>query len=62
MVRAKGPVQAVVLPAPADLERICKGIAALDAMMSDDWEGRYYSFDASWNKRAKHRMASMRNG
>jgi hypothetical protein len=56
MVRAS-----VALPEPDDLERICKGIAALDAMLSEDWEGRYYSFDACWNKRAKHRMASMRN-
>jgi hypothetical protein len=61
MVKAKGPVE-VALPAPADLERICKGIAMLDAMISSDWDSRYYSFDASWNKRAKHRMASMRNG
>ena len=50
------------LPAPADLERICKGLAALDAMMSEDWESRYYSFNKAWNKKAKERMASMRNG
>lgn len=50
------------LPPPATLERICKGIATLDAMLSEDWERRYYSFDASWDKKAKCRMASMRNG
>jgi hypothetical protein len=50
------------LPAPPDLERICKGLAALDAMMSEDWESRYFSFNQAWNKRAKQRMASMRNG
>lgn len=50
------------LPPPADLERICKGLAALDAMMSDDWESRYYSFNKAWNKKSKERMASMRNG
>ncbi len=50
------------LPAPAELERICKGIATLDAILSEDWESRYYSFDACWDKKAKHRMASMRNG
>ncbi len=50
------------LPAPVELERICKGLAALDAMICDDWENRYYSFNTAWNKRAKERMASMRNG
>ncbi len=50
------------LPPPADLERICKGLAALDAMMSEDWESRYYSFNTAWDKKAKERMASMRNG
>jgi hypothetical protein len=55
---AKSPT----LPSPTDLERICKGLAALDAMMSDDWESRYYSFNRAWNKKSKLRMASMRNG
>src|SRR5829696_2249314 len=50
------------LPDPAALERTCKGLAALDAMMSDDWESRYYSFNHAWNAKAKRRMASMRNG
>ncbi|MFN0250942.1 MAG: hypothetical protein ACKV2T_28975 [Kofleriaceae bacterium] len=50
------------LPAPRELERICKGLAALDAMMSDDWEGRYFSFNHAWNTKGKERMASMRNG
>lgn len=51
-----------LLPAPAALERICKGLAALDAMMSEDWQDRYYSFDHAWNKNAKQRLASRRNG
>ena len=50
------------LRAPADLERICKGLAALDTMLQDDWEYRYYSFDKAWNTKRKERMASMRNG
>jgi hypothetical protein len=49
-----------MLPTPPELERICKGIAALDATLSDDWEYRYYSFDARWAK--GQRLASMRNG
>ena len=51
-----------MLPQPKDLERICKGLATLDAVISEDWESRTYSFNAGWNTRAKHRMASMRNG
>lgn len=44
------------------LERICKGIAALDAMLWEEWQDRYYSFDHAWNTSAGQRMASMRNG
>lgn len=49
-----------MLPSPADLERTCRGLATLDALMSEDWESRYYSFNANWS--AGLRMASMRNG
>ena len=48
------------LPPPARLERICKGLAVLDAILSPEWDGRYYSFDAKWS--TDTRMASMRNG
>jgi hypothetical protein len=57
MAKAKKP--AATLAAPAELERICKGLATLDTILSDDWEMRYYSFDRKWGKA---RMASMRNG
>lgn len=50
------------LPASADLERICKGLAALDVIACEDWESRCYSFNAKWNAKRKERMASMRNG
>src|SRR5258708_5874611 len=53
---------AAALPPPEALERICKGLAALDAMMAEDWEDRYYSFNAAWNPKGKERMAQMRNG
>jgi hypothetical protein len=56
------PKKAPSLPPPADLERICKGLATLDAALCEDWESRYYSFNHAWNKKAKERMASMRNG
>ncbi|AKV02383.1 hypothetical protein AKJ09_09046 [Labilithrix luteola] len=51
-----------LLPAPVELERTCKGLAALDAIMSADWEFRYYSFNHAWNEAGTERMASMRNG
>jgi hypothetical protein len=50
------------LPAPADLERICKGLAALDAMLMEEWQDRYYSFNNAWNTALQQRMVSMRNG
>jgi hypothetical protein len=50
------------LPPPKELECICKGLATLDAMLSEDWEFRYYSFDCAWDVKTKQRMASMRNG
>lgn len=37
------------LPAITDLRRIMKGLAALDAMLSADWESRYYSFNSKWD-------------
>lgn len=48
------------LAEPRDLERICRGLAALDALMSEEWQYRYYSFNAAWAP--GERMASMRNG
>lgn len=50
------------LPAIADLRRIMKGLAALDAILSADWESRYYSFNAKWDVEGHGEMGSMRNG
>lgn len=50
------------LPLANDLERICKGIALLDAMVCEDWESRYYSFNQDWDTSRHERLASMRNG
>jgi len=50
------------LPAPTELERICRGLAALDAMLCADWEGRLYSFNQAWSPDLSERMASMRSG
>jgi hypothetical protein len=48
------------LPAIADLRDLCRSLAMLDAILSPDWESRYYSFNASWADGEE--MASMRNG
>jgi hypothetical protein len=48
------------LPDIETLRRRCKALAMLDAIMSPEWEYRYYSFDAAWAE-GEH-MASMANG
>jgi hypothetical protein len=50
------------LPSPHELERRCIALATLDAILSAEWEYRYYSFSRNWDPEAKRRMASMRNG
>lgn len=49
-----------LLPPPAQLRRITQSLAMLDAILSPEWEYRYYSFDARWGPGEE--MASMRNG
>lgn len=46
----------------ADLERLTKAIALLDAILEPEWDYRYYSFNQTWDEVAKQRLASMRNG
>jgi len=48
------------LLSPAKLEPLTRSLATLDAILSDDWESRYYSFNAKWGR--GQRMASMRDG
>jgi hypothetical protein len=45
---------------PGLLLRRSVSLAVLDAIMSPDWQFRYYSFDGAWGADAM--MASMRNG
>ena len=49
-----------LLPDIARLEALCRSLALLDAILSPEWELRYYSFNSFWN--AGEKMASMRNG
>ncbi|GAK52107.1 hypothetical protein U14_03356 [Candidatus Moduliflexus flocculans] len=49
-----------MLSTPRELKRISKILAVLDAILSPEWEYRYYSYNAKW---AEHQeMASMRTG
>jgi hypothetical protein len=38
----------------------CKALAALDLILSPDWQTRFYSFDSRWSQ--DEQMASMRDG
>lgn len=53
--RNLGPIPDV----PA-LLRLTQSLAMLDAILSPEWEGRYYSFNSRWAE--GEQMASMRNG
>ena len=48
------------LPDIPTLRRLTRSLAVLDAILSPEWESRYYSFDSHWGE--GELMASMRNG
>ncbi|MFC5661387.1 hypothetical protein ACFP3U_00165 [Kitasatospora misakiensis] len=48
------------LPDRPALRDRCRGLAMLEAILSPDWGGRYYSFDSQWGEGEE--MASMRDG
>ncbi|EPD55313.1 hypothetical protein [Streptomyces sp. HGB0020] len=48
------------LPDAAVLREHCRSMAALEAVLSPEWEDRYHSFDEHWSE--AEAMASMRNG
>src|SRR6185295_5374239 len=49
-----------LLPDVDRLRAILQSMALLDAILSPEWESRYYSFDAHWSEDGQ--MGSMRNG
>jgi len=49
-----------LLPDIPSFRRLTRALAMLDAIMSPEWEFRYYSFDSHWAP--GETMASMRNG
>ena len=42
------------------MESICKAISVLDAIISQEWQYRYYSFNSKWS--ANERCLQLRNG
>jgi hypothetical protein len=48
------------IPDILSLKKLSQSLAMLDAIMSPEWEYRYYSFNSKWA--AGEMMASMRNG
>ena len=48
------------MPDIESLRMISQSLALLDAILSPEWEDRYYSFNSKWSK--GEMMASMRNG
>jgi hypothetical protein len=47
-------------PKPSALQRLLQAQAMLDAILEEEWDYRYYSFNAKWS--ATEKMGSMRNG
>jgi hypothetical protein len=50
------------IPPPAELERVCKAMAMLDAILSPEFEFRYYSYNCHWDDALSQRVGSMQNG
>ncbi len=48
------------LPDIPTLRKLCQSLAMLDAILSPEWDSRFYSFNSCWD--ANSMMASMRNG
>jgi len=48
------------MPDIPNLNRLCRSLAMLDAIMSIEWQFRYYSFNSKWAPGLE--MASIRNG
>ncbi|MCE3226093.1 MAG: hypothetical protein K0S32_644 [Bacteroidetes bacterium] len=48
------------LPDKDQLRKICKAISVLDAILSPEWEFRYYSYNSGWDE--KEEVLEMRDG
>ncbi|BEL07035.1 hypothetical protein Q0Z83_052260 [Actinoplanes sichuanensis] len=50
------------LPGAEELRRRSQALAMCEAIISPDWESRYYSYDSRWSIERGEHLASMRNG
>jgi len=50
------------LPEKNTLLKLSQRLALCDAILSQDWEHRYFSFDSFWNVSSGEKLASCRNG
>src|SRR5262245_22416871 len=50
----------VNVPTPSQLRRLLKSLAVLDAILSREWDCRYYSYNSTWSTDSE--VGSMRNG
>ena len=44
------------------VERVSQSIAVLDAILSPEWDYRFFSFNSEWDPANRERMASMKDG
>ncbi|MET8451089.1 hypothetical protein [Streptomyces sp. NPDC005209] len=59
-MRSARPAASGVLPGVEALRNHCQGLALLDAVLSPEWDARFYSYDVHWGE--GEQMASMRDG
>ena len=52
--------QLEAFPSPQELNKRCKSLATLEAILSPDWEFRYYSYQISWSE--SEELCEMRDG
>ncbi|MCW3124660.1 MAG: hypothetical protein JWO03_318 [Bacteroidetes bacterium] len=52
----------MALPDIAQLNKTCKALSVLDAIICPDWQYRYYSYDNAWDKENQEECFHMRNG
>lgn len=49
-----------LIPGPEDLQKLCKSISAIEAIVSPEWDYRYYSYQKNWSE--SEEFCEMRNG
>jgi hypothetical protein len=50
------------LPEIETLKKLCKSISTLEAIISREWESRYYSYQNNWDENLGEECMEMRNG